>query len=173
MAEKTRLSANMEDYIEVIYQLILERNVARSKEISNRLKVKRPSVTSALKVLAQEGLIHYKPYGLITLTPAGNRVARSVVEKHQIIARFLIDILDVEPDKANEAACKMEHEITKDILKRLAVFLTYTQELPDWGKEIIEDYKTYYRNEGRKLDCDHCITAYLKAMKRSNNHAAS
>ena len=62
------LSSNMEDYLEAIYHISSKKQAARAKDISDRLKVNKSSVTGALRSLSEKGLVNYAPYDLITLT---------------------------------------------------------------------------------------------------------
>ncbi len=77
------LSASLEDYLEAIFQIVRDKQAARAKDISERLKVRRSSVTGALHALADRELINYAPYDLITLTDKGKIVAQAVVRRHE------------------------------------------------------------------------------------------
>ena len=68
MKKKKDLSASLEDYIEAIHHIGIEKHVARSKEIASRLGVSRASVTEALRALARKDLINYAPSEAITMT---------------------------------------------------------------------------------------------------------
>ena len=70
-AENANLSSSLEDYLEAIFNLLKESNIARSKDIAESLGVSRASVTGALRVLKEKGLANYKPYDYITLTETG------------------------------------------------------------------------------------------------------
>ena len=59
MSDTVQLSASLEDYLEAIFRLINEKGAAKAKDIANHMKVKRPSVTGALKSLAKKNLINY------------------------------------------------------------------------------------------------------------------
>jgi len=54
-AENGNLSSSLEDYLEAIYNLTVESNIARSKDIAESLGVSRASVTGALRVLKEKG----------------------------------------------------------------------------------------------------------------------
>lgn len=58
-ATKT-LTSVMEDYLETIFNLEIDKKVVRVKDIAGRLKVKMPSVTSMLKTLSERGLVNYE-----------------------------------------------------------------------------------------------------------------
>ena len=52
------LSASLEDYIETIYHIVEEKQVARAKNIAKSMNVSRASVTEALRTLSSKGLIN-------------------------------------------------------------------------------------------------------------------
>ena len=90
MAANEGLSESQEDYLEAIYNIVAEKGAARAKDIGQRLHVKSPSVTGALRALSERGLVNYAPYDLVTLTRKGQRIAREVVRSHQVIRDFLV-----------------------------------------------------------------------------------
>ena len=120
---KKALSANMEDYLEAISLASNEDGLARVTDIRDLLKVKTPSVTGALRVLAQGGYLKHEPYRGVTLTAKGRRAAEDVKKRHAILSRFLTDVLGVAPKTANIDACKMEHTVSKETLEKLHAFL--------------------------------------------------
>ena len=75
MSARTDVSAAMEDYLEAIFHLVVEKQVARARDIAEGLKVSRSSVTGALQSLAEKGLVNYEPYEVITLTRKGKKIA--------------------------------------------------------------------------------------------------
>ncbi len=75
MGGSVELSESLEDYLEAIYHLVAEKQVARSRDIATRLRVGRSSVTGALQALSEKGLVNYEPYEAITLTRGGRAAA--------------------------------------------------------------------------------------------------
>ena len=123
--EATKLSASLEDYLEAIYQVIAEHGEARAKDIADRLSVAASSVTVALRGLVKRKLVRHEPYDLISLTDEGERVARDVVYRHEVLTRFFTDVLSVDHTTAADCACKMEHIVGDVILERLIGFIEY------------------------------------------------
>lgn len=130
MAKSKKLSASLENYLETILWLEREGRVARAGEIAQVLKVKTPSVTKALGLLAEKKLINYVPYGLITLTAVGKRTAEGVEKRHEVLKKFLSEILCVDSEEAESTACKMEHFISGNVLDRLTRYLDYLGNCP-------------------------------------------
>ena len=118
-----RLSANMEDYLEAIALAANEQGAARVTDIRDLMGVKTPSVTGALKVLAEQGYLKHEPYKGVVLTPKGRRAAEDVQERHAILSQFLKNVIGVSSKTANIDACKMEHTISKETLSKLHQFL--------------------------------------------------
>ena len=94
-AKSNNLSASLEDYLEAIFNLAGESNVARSKDIAKLLGVSRSSVTGALRILKKKGLVNYKPYDYVTLTNSGQAAAAEGTRKHNILKFFFVHVLGV------------------------------------------------------------------------------
>lgn len=118
-----KLTSNMEDYLEAVSFCANEAGVARVSDIRDLLGVKTPSVTGAMKALAQECYVLHEPYGGIKLTAKGRRAAEEVKRRHTIFRRFLIQVLGVTPKIAEEDACKMEHAVSKETMEKLHTYL--------------------------------------------------
>jgi len=136
-----QLSASLEDYLEAIFLLSQSGKVARSKDIAEHLGVARPSVTGALRSLTRKRLIHYKPYGYITLTEKGLRMAGKISKRHAALESFFVDILGVERDAAERAACMAEHAVGGEITARLTAYLDFVA-----GQDTAETFKHYYES---------------------------
>jgi len=116
------LSASLEDYLEAILNLSADGGHAHSKDIAEKLDIARPSVTGALRTLKNKGLANYEPYGSVTLTRAGRAAAQKVARKHDIIKSFFVDVLGVNAQVAQQAACKAEHAVGPEVIGKLLKF---------------------------------------------------
>ena len=109
MTENDHLSESLEDYLETILDLQTTKTVARSKDIADKMDIKRGSVTGMLKKLAENHLINYEPYGYVTLTPEGKKIAQEVERRHIFLKDFFHRILGVDEETAEKTGCQMEH----------------------------------------------------------------
>jgi len=160
------LSASMEDYLEVIFHVINEKQAVRPKDIAKRLKVSNASVTGALRTLTEKKLIHYAPYDVITLTDRGRAAARDVVRRHEVLRDFFVNVLAVDTKTADEAACQMEHSIPRVILERFIQFADFIEICPRAGSKWISGFG-YHCDYGRvQDDCDDCIEHTLEEVKK-------
>lgn len=139
---------SMEDYLEAIAMLGGGDRVVRVSQISQRLKVRMPSVTSALKKLSEKGLVKHERYGYVGLTPDGENVAKDVVHRHEALSRFFTQALDIDPETAEEDACKIEHVISPLSLQRVIKFIEFIQACPLEEPNFPKRYK-YYLEHGR------------------------
>ena len=119
---KKLLTESLEDYLEAIAELSAAEGHAHTKEIADKLKVKMPSVTGALRQLAQMGYIVYNTHYPVTLTDKGKLIAEQVAARHKVLKKFFIDILGMFPEAATEAACHLEHLIDEDTANRFVLF---------------------------------------------------
>jgi len=114
-----KLTASLEDYLEVICNYTNEGKTIRAIDISKELKVSRASVTEALKKLATKGFVNYERYETLSLTPLGKEIAQNVVSKHNVLQKFFENILGLQSEEASENACRIEHVITENAFNRI------------------------------------------------------
>jgi len=160
------LTASLEDYLEAIFHIIAEKQAARPKDIARRLKVSNPSVTGALRSLAEKGLINYAPYDVISLTPSGKTVAKDVIRRHETLRDFFVKVLAIEEAQADKAACRMEHYIPKTILERFIQFADFIEVCPCAGPKWIVGFH-HYCDQGDTLEnCEECISGTLEKLRQ-------
>ncbi|SUG48601.1 transcriptional regulator (iron dependent repressor family) [Salmonella enterica subsp. arizonae] len=93
----------IDDYVELISDLIIEVGEARQVDMAARLGVSQPTVAKMLKRLASLGLIQMIPWRGVFLTPEGEKLAQESRERHQIVENFLL-VLGVSPEIARRDA---------------------------------------------------------------------
>ena len=145
-AKGNDLSASLEDYLEAIFNLAGESKVARSKDIARLLGVSRASVTCALRVLKEKGLANYKPYDFVTLTEAGQAAAAEIAQKHSVLKSFFINVLGIEKEVAQQAACKAEHALGPEVIARLLLFIEFVTENSEKGYDLADKFAKFYKN---------------------------
>ncbi|EHL3469216.1 manganese-binding transcriptional regulator MntR [Salmonella enterica] len=114
----------IDDYVELISDLIIEVGEARQVDMAARLGVSQPTVAKMLKRLASLGLIQMIPWRGVFLTPEGEKLAQESRERHQIVENFLL-VLGVSPEIARRDAEGMEHHVSQETLD---AFLAFTQQ---------------------------------------------
>src|SRR3984893_16734774 len=96
-----------------------EGETLRGARLADWLGVSRPTVTVALRRMARDGMVRLTARKEIELTPAGLRVAESIVRRHRIMERWLTDGLGLDWVVADEEAARLEHAVSDVVEKRL------------------------------------------------------
>jgi DtxR family Mn-dependent transcriptional regulator len=112
------MTQSLEDYLEMVSFLADEGEV-RVTDIAVRLKVSKPSVLSALKTLEEKNLLEHKRYGTVTLTPQGMQEAAEIRDRHNLLSDFLVRVVGVSPVVAEKDACRMEHLLSEETMRKM------------------------------------------------------
>ena len=128
-SSKADSSSRMEDYLEVISELVELKGYANTLDISRYMNVSAPSVTKMLQRLDESGYLEYEKYRGINLTPKGNAIADTIRQKHGILLEFF-RMLGIDHDIANRDAEGLEHHLNPKTIKRLRKFITYMKANP-------------------------------------------
>ncbi len=134
--ERTRSSSRMEDYLEIIGELVELKGYATTLDISRYMNVSAPSVTKMLQRLEENGFLEYEKYHGINLTDKGMQVAEGIRQKHGILLEFF-EILGVGYETANQDAEGIEHHLNPKTIKQLRKFITFLKANP----KIIDNFK--------------------------------
>jgi DtxR family Mn-dependent transcriptional regulator len=130
MSVSEEISAVIEEYLECIYRIQEKSGVARTGDIVKSLGVVPGTVTNTVEWLEKEGLVTHKPYKGVKLTEKGRKIALQVIRRHRLSERLLTDILHMEWDRVHDAACKLEHSLTDEIIKPLEKALKHPKTCP-------------------------------------------
>ncbi len=133
---RTRSSTRMEDYLEVIAELVELKGYATTLDISRYMNVSAPSVTKMLQRLDENGFLEYEKYHGINLTDKGIKIAEGIRQKHGILLEFF-EILGVGYETANEDTEGIEHHLNPKTIKQLRKFITFLKANP----KIIDNFK--------------------------------
>ena len=113
-----RLHRSGEDYLEAMLILDQKHGYVRSSDVAEQLSVTKPSVTNATRLLREGGFLTMDEDKLIHLTELGREVAESIYERHCILTEGLI-YLGVDPEMAEQDACRIEHDISRETFEKL------------------------------------------------------
>lgn len=119
MTENEKITASIEDYLEIIYEQLEKTQKIKAVDIAKKLNISRASVTEALQKLAQKNYIVYEKNCPIELTEAGIEIAKSVAYKHKVLCDFFTKVLKIEKEEAEINACRIEHVITENAFKKI------------------------------------------------------
>jgi DtxR family manganese transport transcriptional regulator len=120
-AREARRLELVEDYVELIDDLIRDSGEARQVDIAARLGVAQPTVAKMLRRLVDDGLVSRRPYRGVCLTEEGTARALRSRERHRIVETFLLK-LGVSAETARCDAEGIEHHASEETLAAFEKF---------------------------------------------------
>ena len=125
------MTLSEENYIKTIFHLFDEnKEEVATNAIAEAMNTKASSVTDMLKKLAEKGLINYRKYQGVTLTPKGTQKAIAIVRKHRLWEVFLVEKRHFSWDEVHEIAEELEHIQSEKLIERLDAFLDFPKKDP-------------------------------------------
>lgn len=110
-----------EMYLETILLLKKKSSNVHAINIAEELGYSRPSVSRAVNLLQNKGLIDISKSGEINFTPEGKKKAEAVYEKHEAITALFVK-MGAEKLMAEENACRIEHVISDEMFEVLKAY---------------------------------------------------
>ena len=136
-----KLTTSSEDYLEAIVNLGgTLTNSVRNIDISNELGVTKASVSKAIQVLREDGMVSQEPYGGVRLTPDGLARGMAVLCRHRLLFAFLTQELGIDEQTAEREACGIEHAISDASFER---WLAYASKIGLRVKDLPRYYMEY------------------------------
>jgi Mn-dependent DtxR family transcriptional regulator len=117
-AKRPDCTNRMEDYLEIIYELVQHKGYATLADVAEHLNVRPPSVTTMMRRLDQSSLLNYEKYRGIQLTEKGMDIAKVIHDRHSVLSEFL-KMIGVSERIANIDAESMEHHLHPQTMHRL------------------------------------------------------
>ncbi|WP_027634652.1 transcriptional regulator MntR [Clostridium hydrogeniformans] len=140
--DDNKLTASMEDYLEMIYRIYEVNGYVRINELAQSLNVKPSSATKMVQKLRDLNLINYERYGAITLSIEGDEIGKKLLNRHKTIEYFL-KLLGVKENYILEETEKIEHTINKETLCCIEDFIEYVKN----DNNFMEGYNKFRMNK--------------------------
>jgi len=121
-ARSAQSTALLEDYVELIADLLASTGEARPTDIARRLGVSHVTAVKTISRLKREGMATARPYRGVFLTESGQELATRVRNRHRLVVDVLLAI-GVPVEAAEADAEGIEHYVSEATLKALARFL--------------------------------------------------
>ncbi len=121
-------SVSKENYLKIIFYL-KQHDVkpVSTSEIANELEISNAATSEMAKKLSESGLISYKKYKGIDLTPKGKKVALGVIRKHRLWELFLANVLGLSWAEVHDEAEKLEHISSEKLIDKIDEFLGFPE----------------------------------------------
>lgn len=125
-----KLTSREEDYLETIYRLSRKSGPVGISDVARERGVTLPTVVSAASRLKMMGLISQRHYGKIVLNRSGRKKAKEIFKTHKAIKLFLTEVLCLPQEHSEGEACRLEHVMSRETLRRLMAFVETVQNCP-------------------------------------------
>ena len=112
-----------EMYLRTIYDLEEEGVVPLRARIAERLEQSGPTVSQTVSRMERDGLLHVAGDRHLELTDKGRALAVSVMRKHRLAERLLVDVIGLPWEEVHAEACRWEHVMSEDVERRLVQVL--------------------------------------------------
>lgn len=147
------ISKSQEEYLKTIYIIQKQDKQPRVTDIAEKMHCTKASVNKSLKILTEQELINYEPYGKIELTEEGTKLAKKILEANDIVYLFLKEILGEEKDIAEEEAKEIKMVMKDTTLNKLA-------------KYVHQELGLYSLDCGYDINNEHCIECARRNVKK-------
>ncbi len=134
----------IEEYVEVVYNIQTKKKTVHTNNVASVLNVNPASVTEMFHKLSNEGYINYEKYSGVTLTEKGKEIAINTKKKHETLKNFLM-ILGVDEKIADNDACRIEHNVNTETMKKLRKFVEFAN-LENVCSRWLDHYKEFVQN---------------------------
>ncbi len=124
-----------EMYLRTVYELEEEGVVPLRARIAERLEQSGPTVSQTVARMERDGLIWVAEDRHLELTEKGRQLAVSVMRKHRLAERLLVDIIGLDWEDVHAEACRWEHVMSEEVERRLVQVLDHPTTSP-YGNPI-------------------------------------
>lgn len=126
-----QLSSSHQNYVKTVWKLHeWSGESVSASELADALKLRRSTVSDAIKRLTEQGYFLHSPYGGIVLTELGQRVALEMVRRHRLIEMFLLEVMGYTWQQVHDEAEQLEHAVSDFMVGRMDELLGYPRRDP-------------------------------------------
>ncbi|MEO9138692.1 MAG: metal-dependent transcriptional regulator [Jatrophihabitans sp.] len=124
MSHHSELIDTTEMYLRTVFELEEEGVVPLRARIAERLGQSGPTVSQTVARMERDGLLNVADDRRLELTDLGRREATSVMRKHRLAERLLVDIIGLDWEDVHIEACRWEHVMSDAVERRIVALLT-------------------------------------------------
>ncbi|MCW3117669.1 MAG: Mn-dependent transcriptional regulator [Chitinophagaceae bacterium] len=157
-------SLTEENYLKALFNIANETGEVNVNELSRRLQIKMPTVTSMMKKLAQKKLVHYESYKPLHLTEKGKKEAGLIIRKHRLTEMFLVDKMKFGWEDVHDIAEQIEHIQSVVFFEKMEELLGYPKVDPHGSPIPDRNGKVVWKDYSKLSDCKVGETVRLSAV---------
>lgn len=157
-------SLTEENYLKALFNIANETGEVNVAELSKRLEIKMPTVTSMMKKLSKKKLVHYESYKPLQLTDKGKKEAGLIIRKHRLTEMFLVDKMKLGWEDVHDIAEQIEHIQSPVFFEKMDELLDYPKVDPHGSPIPDKNGKVVWKEYNKLSDCKVGETVKLAAV---------
>lgn len=158
-----------ENYLKALYALGNEKGEVNVNDLSRKLEIKMPTVTSMMKKLAAKKLVHYESYKPLKLTDKGRRDAALIIRKHRLTEMFLVERMGFGWEEVHPIAEQVEHIQSPVFFDKMDQLLGYPKVDPHGSPIPDKNGKVEWKKYEKLSECKVGETVKLAAVINSSD----
>jgi len=158
-----------ENYLKALFSYANEQGEVSVKDLSEKLDIKMPTVTSMMKKLSAKGLVNYTSYKPLKLTAKGKKAAGIIIRKHRLTEMYLVEKMGFGWENVHEIAEQMEHVKSPDLFDRMDELLDHPKHDPHGSPIPDKNGKVDWINYPKLSECKVGIKVKLVAVTNSSD----
>jgi len=152
------LTHSMVHYLLAIRDLRQELGYARVTDVAERLVLTKGTVSTGVKALKKRRLVVEDRNRFLSLSDRGEQIVQQVGQTFHILEYLFARILGVEPEKAREDACKIEHLLSPESTERLLALIQALRSDSRAAKLFLHEFQKHGTHSPSSEECPFCQT---------------
>jgi DtxR family Mn-dependent transcriptional regulator len=153
-----------ENYLKALLNLSNDKGEVNVNELSKRLEIKMPTVTSMMKRLSSKKLVHYESYKPLRLTEKGKKEAAAIIRKHRLTEMFLVEKMGFGWEQVHDIAEQIEHIQSPDFFVKMDELLGYPKLDPHGSPIPDKNGKMVWKEYSKLSECKAGDTIKMSAV---------
>jgi DtxR family transcriptional regulator, Mn-dependent transcriptional regulator len=153
-----------ENYLKALLNLSNDKGEVNVNELSKRLEIKMPTVTSMMKRLSSKKLVHYESYKPLRLTEKGKKEAAAIIRKHRLTEMFLVEKMGFGWEQVHDIAEQIEHIQSPEFFAKMDELLGYPKLDPHGSPIPDKNGKMVWKEYSKLSECKAGDTIKLSAV---------
>lgn len=158
-----------ENYLKALFSLSNDKGKVNVNDLSKRLDIKMPTVTSMMKKLAAKGLVHYESYKPLKLTEKGRKEAALIIRKHRLTEMYLVDKMGFGWEQVHDIAEQVEHIQSPEFFEKMDELLGYPKLDPHGSPIPDKNGKVIWKEYNRLSECEQGDTVKVVAVTHTSD----
>ena len=139
--------------LKALFNLSNSKGEVNVSELSRRLEIKMPTVTSMMKKLSEKKLVYYESYKPLRLTEKGKKEAAIIIRKHRLTEMFLVQQMGFGWEQVHPIAEQVEHIQSPEFFEKMDELLGYPKLDPHGSPIPDKNGKMVWKHYNKLSEC--------------------